>query len=385
MKRIQNIDIVRGLVMILMTLDHTRDFLHANPQSIEPTDLANTTPALFMTRWITHLCAPTFVFLSGVSTYISLNQQNNFQEHRNFLIKRGLWLILVNFTINNFGIFFDIHFGVFFSQVIAVIGFGFLILAALLKLSPKTIGIIGGIVILSHNLFQNITFTDNQTLNFIWTYLMRVGYFQVTPNTGILISYAIIPWTGILLLGFGAGKIIYNSSPKPALVSIGVYALVAFLVLRFANYYGDPRPWAIQKSSLMTMLSFINTTKQPPSLLFILMTLGIAFLLLSYFSKRESLFTKWLMVFGKVPLFYWLIHWYFLHLIATIYYLSQGYKWSELQFSGFGFGRPADNNGLPLWGVYIAWLLVVIALYPISAWYAGYKMRNKNKQWLRYL
>jgi uncharacterized membrane protein len=371
--------------MIIMTLDHTRDFLHANPTNIEPTDLANASPALFMTRWITHLCAPTFVFLSGVSTYISLSQQTNIKAHRNFLIKRGLWLIFVNFTINNFGIFFDIHFGVFFSQVIAVIGFGFLILAALLNLSARTIGIIGGIIILGHNLFQGITFTENQTLNFIWTYLMRVGYFQLTPNTGILISYAIIPWTGILLLGFGVGKIIHHSSPKPTLLSIGLYSLVAFLILRYVNYYGDPRPWAIQKNSVMTILSFINTTKQPPSLLFVLMTLGIAFLLLSYFSKRENIFTKWLMVFGKVPLFYWLIHWYFLHLIAIIYYLSQGYKWSELQFAGFGFGRPADNNGLPLWGVYIAWFWVVIALYPISAWYAAYKMQNKDKQWLRYL
>jgi uncharacterized membrane protein len=385
MKRIQNIDIVRGLVMVIMTLDHIRDFFHANPNTIEPTDLAHTSAALFLTRWITHLCAPTFVFLSGVSAYISKTQQKNFQANRIFLIKRGLWLIVLNFTINNFGIFFDIHFGVFFSQVIAVIGFGFLILAALLNLPAKTIGILGGIIILSHNLLQGISFPENQPLNFIWTYLMRVGYFQLTTNTALLISYAIIPWTGILLLGFGAGEIIYNSAKKPTLLSIGAYSLLAFIIVRFVNYYGDPSPWVVQNSSLMTILSFFNTTKQPPSLLFVLMTLGVAFLLLSYFSKRENVFTKWLIIFGKVPLFYWLIHWYFLHLIAIIYYLSQGYKWSQLQFTGFGFGRPLDNNGMPLWGVYVTWILVILLLYPITKWYSGYKMRNKNKQWLRYL
>lgn len=387
MKRIQSIDFVRGLVVIIMTLDHTRDFMHFDPLGQNPTDLATTTPALFMTRWITHLCAPTFVFLSGTSAFLSFKQQISFEEGRTFLFKRGLWLILLNFTVNNFGIFFDPTFSVFFSQVIAAIGFGFIGLGLLLRLPTKTIGLIGLSIIVGHNLFQGISFQQNKSLNFIWTYLMGVGYFQITPHTGLLISYAIIPWMGILLAGFGFGSLITESTIKAPkfLFSLGLIMLILFIVLRYLNIYGDSSQWAVQKNTLFTFLSFINTTKQPPSLLFVLMTLSISILLLACFSSLQSRFTKWVSVYGKVPLFYWLIHWFFLHFVAIAYYFSQGYSWAELQFTGFGFGRPKGGFGMDLIGIYLTWIGVVLLMYPIAFWYNQYKTKNKQKKWLRYL
>ncbi|MFN3848109.1 MAG: DUF1624 domain-containing protein [Spirosomataceae bacterium] len=385
MSRIQNIDILRGLVIVIMTLDHTRDFVHENVLSIEPTDLSQSNPALFLTRWITHLCAPTFVFLAGVSAYLSMSNNPNISENRTFLIKRGLWLIFVNFTINNFGIFLDIHFSIFFLQVIAAIGFGFLILAAILKLGANKIGLIGGIVLLSHNLFQGISFGENHALNFLWALFMNKGYFQITPSTGVLISYAIIPWSAILLVGFGTAAIISKPQNERQLFKIGMGALLSFIVLRFINLYGDPAPWTLQKNVTMTFLSFINTTKQPPSLLFVLMTLGISFLLLFLFRTAGNKFTKWLSIFGKVPLFYWTIHWFVLHFVAIVYYLGQGYGWQDLEFSGFGFGKPADGQGMSLKWVYVTWIFVVLFMFPLAKLYGVYKFKNSDKSWLRYM
>ena len=387
MKRIQPIDFVRGLVVIIMTLDHTRDFMHFNPLEQNPTDLATTTPALFMTRWITHLCAPTFVFLSGTSAFLSFKQQDNVAMQRIFLLKRGIWLIILNFTINNFGIFFDPYFSVFFSQVIAAIGFGFIALSLLLQLSVRTIGIIGLVIIAVHNLLQGISFPQNQYLDILWTFLMGVGYIQIIPSTGLLISYAIIPWTAILLAGFAFGHFITasNVTISKRIFLLGLSTFILFLILRLLNMYGDPAPWSVQKNGLFTFLSFINTTKQPPSLLFVLMTLSIALLLLGYATTLQNRFTKWVSVYGKVPLFYWLLHWYVLHLVAIAYYYSKGYRWADLQFKGFGFGRPVDGNGMNLIQLYATWMAVVLLLYPIMLWYGQYKMKNKDKKWLRYL
>lgn len=387
MKRIQSIDFVRGLVVIIMTLDHTRDFMHLNALGQDPTDLATTSFALFMTRWITHLCAPTFVFLSGTSAFLSMNQSGDVHENRLFLFKRGLWLILVNFTINNFGIFFDPYFSIFFSQVIAAIGFGFIGLGLLLSLSPRVIGIIGLVIIAGHNCFQGVAFPQHQVAHILWKIFMGMGYFQVTPNHGFLVGYALIPWGGILLAGFGFGNVLtqFTENSSKRLLWLGGCTLLAFVLLRALNIYGDPAPWSVQKDTLFTILSFINTTKQPPSLLFAQMTLGISLIIMALIGSTQNKMTRWVSVYGKVPLFYWLLHWYILHFIAIGYYLGIGYHWSDLQFTGFGFGRPSDGSGMRLWQIYITWISVVLLLYPVMRWYGQYKMNNKDKKWLRYL
>jgi uncharacterized membrane protein len=386
MKRIQSIDFVRGLVMVFMTLDHTRDFMHANPLNQNATDLATTSPALFMTRWITHLCAPTFMFLAGTSAFLSLQKQS-LSESRRFLFTRGLWLIFVNFTINNFGIFFDGHFGVFFSQVIAAFGFGFIGLGLLLKFSARTLGIIGLIIIFTHDLVQGNPFPQGTPMNVVSTLFMGIGFYQITPNHALLITYPIIPWLGIMLAGFGFGSIIVQAGEnrKKRLLQIGLGSLTLFALVRTFNIYGDVSHWSFQKNALFSFFSFINVSKYPPSLLFTLVTLGVSITLLSFFDTIQNKFTEIVSVYGKVPLFYWLLHWYVIHFVAIAVYLSQGYHWSDLNFEGMGFGRPKDGGGLPLWGVHIAWLSIVVALYPVAKWYGNYKLAHKEKTWLRYL
>ncbi len=387
MKRITSIDFVRGLVMIIMALDHVRDIIILPIYPQDPTALETTTPALFATRWITHLCAPTFVFLSGTSTYLSMKNQANFSESRHFLFKRGLWLVLLNFTIVNFGIFFDIKFSVLFSQVIAAIGVGFLGLALLLKLPVRTIGIIGLIIIFGHDLFSGINFPQNAPLNVVWTLLMQVGFYQLTPNVAFLISYPFLPWLGIMLAGYGCGELfnLPSENRKKLFLKIGLGALALFVALRIFNIYGDISHWSFQKSVLFSFFSFINVSKYPPSLLYTLATLGISFLLLSAFDSIQNKATDIVSVYGKVPLFYYLLHWFVIHTVAFSVFFIQGYHWSDLQFDGFGFARPKDGGGLDLFGTYLAWLSIVAVLYPICLWYSRYKMQHKKKTWLRYL
>jgi uncharacterized membrane protein len=385
--RIRSVDFVRGLVMIIMAIDHCRDLLGNDSITSGPTNLKTTTVALFFTRWITHLCAPTFVFLSGTSAYLSIQNQTNAAEARNFLFKRGLWLLIVNFTINNFAIFFDIHFGVLFSQVIAAIGFGLIGLAIFLKLRPKVIGFIGLIIIFGHDLFMGVSFSKGSFADLIWTLFMNAGFFQLSPNTSLVLSYPFIPWLGILLAGFGFGKF-FNmqiDKRKKTFLRIGLSAIALFILLRFPNYYGDASHWSMQKTDFFTFLSFINTTKYPPSLLFTLMTLGISITLLSVFEGMQNKVANIVSVYGKVPLFYWLLHWFIIHFLAMALYLSQGYHWSDLQFEGFGMGHPKNGGGVGLQGLYIAWLAVVILLYPICRWYGHYKSIHKEKNWLRYM
>ncbi len=385
--RITSVDFVRGIVMVIMALDHCRDILGNNFITTNPTNLQTTTAALFFTRWITHLCAPTFVFLSGTSAYLSMQKKTDVAGARNFLFKRGIWLVIVNFTINNFAIFFDIHFGVLFSQVIAAIGFGFIGLAFLLKLPVKIIAIIGLIIIFGHDLLSGISFGKDSVAEMVWTLFMGAGFFQLSPNTSLVMSYPIIPWLGIMLTGFGFGALFNLASDKrkKLFLQIGLSALALFIIIRFINFYGDPSRWSIQKTKFFTFLSFINTTKYPPSLLFTLMILGISVTLLSVFENFQNKITKVISVYGKVPLFYWLLHWFIIHFVAIGIFFSQGYRWADLQFEGFDMGHPKNGGGLGLPGLYVAWISVVIFLYPISKWYGDYKSAHKENEWLKYL
>lgn len=384
MKRVHSIDFLRGLVMVIMALDHTRDLLHVTAQTQDPTNLSNTTTALFLTRWITHLCAPTFVFLSGTSAYLSLKNHGDFAASRRFLFKRGFWLVLLNFTLVNFGIFLDVHFSVLFLQVIAAIGFGFIGLALLLKLPARTLGIIGLALVFGHNLFSGVSFPQGTPLNVLWSVLMGANFYQISPKFAFLTTYPIIPWLGIMLAGFGFGALLGNPARKTLFGRIALGALALFVLLRTFNVYGDPAHWAVQKDGWFSALSFINVSKYPPSLLFTLLMLGIALLILYAFEGVQNRFTKVVEVYGKVPLFYYVLHWYVIHAVATLVFLVQGYSWSDLQFSGMGFGRPQAGGGLDLAGTYLVWLGVVALLYPCCRWYGRYKMAHPENWVLRY-
>jgi uncharacterized membrane protein len=386
MKRIYSIDFTRGLVMIIMALDHVRDMIHLNSITQSPTNLATTSPILFFTRWITYLCAPVFVFLAGTSAFISFRNKNNFQRSKNFLLKRGLYLILLEFVIVNFALFFDLGFHTFIFEVIAAIGFGFIVLALLLKLPIKTIGIIGIIIIFCHNLFLLIPFKQDSILQTILSLFFLPGAFPFSHFVFIM-AYPPIPWLGIMLVGFASGKYfeLVDIKRKRLFLKIGCTALILFIIIRFINIYGDAIPWSYQKSGLYSFLSFINITKYPPSLLFCLITLGIMFLTLAFAERTQGKFSNIVSVYGKVPLFYFLIHFFLIHLILLAIMFLQGFHWAQLDFASGTFGRPKSmESGLPLWAIYLIWISVVVILYKPCKWFGNYKAMHKQ-WWLKYI
>lgn len=372
--------------MIIMALDHTRDLIHVDSITQQPTDLLTTNPALFLTRWLTHLCAPIFVFLSGTSAYISFKNKKNIDDTRRFLLSRGLWLIIVEFTLVNFGVWFDIHFNVFLFDVIATIGIGFIILSLFLKTSVKTIAVTGLAIIFLHNLIPLAPSADASLFKRILLAFFSPGAFPVGGGRLFVMGYPPIPWLGIMLIGFATGKLfeLPAAQRKSIFLKIGLASILLFIIIRAINIYGDSIPWATQRNFLYTFLSFMNVTKYPPSLVFCLVTLGIMFIILSIVEGMKNKFTEIATVYGKVPLFYFIIHWYILHPIMFLIVFLQGYKSSDLLF-GFNLGRPKGMSGVNLLYTYLIWIGVVIMLYPLCKWYGRYKENHKEKKWLRYL
>lgn len=372
--------------MIIMALDHTRDFMHAPALTQDPTDLTTTTPWLFFTRWITHLCAPTFVFLSGTSVFLSVKSQQNRAEARRFLLTRGLWLVFLEFTIVNFALWFDIRFHVLFSQVIAAIGMGFVLLSLLLWLSPKSISILGAILLVSHQAIQFLLSNGSPVVQGINAVFFARGAFPISPDHLFVMGYPIVPWFSLMLLGYGLGTIFELSEPVrfKKLIQLGLGSLVLFVILRSINGYGDPSPWKPQKEVLFSVLSFLNVTKYPPSLMYSLLMLGIALLILATSENFSSRLSRVISIYGKVPMFYYLIHWYVLHSLMIVLVLGQGFSWDDIQFNGFNLGRP-PQFGFPLGWVYVIWGSVVASLFPLCRWYAQYKASHREKTWLRYL
>jgi len=373
--------------MVIMALDHVRDFMHTTSMSQSPTDLQTTTTLLFMTRWVTHLSAPTFVFLSGVSAYIAFKKNNNISESRSYLFKRGIWLVILEFTFINFALWFDIHFRFMIMEVISAIGLSFIVLSLLLKLPSRTIGIIGLLIIFCHNILQTVTIPANSITIFFSSILFRPFLMQITPGFSFFTAYPLVPWLGIMLAGFACGEFfeIPVERRTKIFLRIGLVTLSLFTIIRVINIYGDPSKWAIQKSFLFTILSFINTTKYPPSLLFILLFLGITFLVLFISEKMNNRFSEFLMVYGRVPLFYFVIHLFIIHSLMFIMLRIQGYGNSEMLFGAFNNGRPKTGGGVELPLIYLIWLSVVLLLYPVCKWYGRYKSEHKEIKFLRYL
>lgn len=389
MKRVFSIDFTRGLVMVIMALDHVRDMMHVHSITQSPTDLATTSPILFFTRWITYLCAPIFVFLAGTSAYISVRNKGNVKESRRFLLTRGMWLILLEFTVVNFGMFGDAGFHTMMFEVIATIGFGFIILSFLLKVRMWSIAVIGLAIIFLHNLLSLIPFNNGSSIKVIYSLLFNLSVFPLSPYTTFVMAYPPIPWLGIMMVGFATGKLFEMPTLNRNLLftKIGIGALVLFSILRFLNFYGDPSLWSGQKDFVFTLLSFMNVTKYPPSLLFCLVTLGIMFLIFVFAEKVKGWLMKMISVYGKVPFFYFLVHFYLIHVSLIILLFIQGFHWNQMEFAKGTFGRPSGvASGISLLSVYIIWLIVVVVLYKPCRWYSDYKLKNKSKYWwLRYI
>lgn len=373
--------------MIIMALDHVRDFMHRTALSQDPTNLQTTTAGLFLTRWITHLCAPTFVFLSGVSVYLACRSNNSTSAVRTFLITRGIWLLLLEFTVINFALWYDIHFRLLIMEVIAAIAFGFIVLSFLLKIPSRIIGVVGLFILASHNLLQGVTFPESPVFNFIFSALFQRNLFTVTSNFTFFVAYPLIPWLGILLTGFACGEVFGQPVERriKLFVQLGFGALLVFCLIRFTNMYGDPSKWSEQKSTLFTLLSFVNVTKYPPSLLFVLLFLGWMFFILALSDRAKNPFTEVISVYGRVPLFYFILHLFLAHSVMFVMLYLQGFGLNDLQFGFFNNGRPATGSGVGLPMTYLVWWGVVIALYPVCKWYGNYKTAHKDNVLLKYL
>ena len=376
-KRITSIDMMRGIVMVIMALDHVRDFFHSTAFAFDPTDLTQTNPALFFTRWITHFCAPTFVFLSGTSIYISLQRKTK-KELSRFLFTRGLWLVVLEIVVMRFAFLFNFYYDVTFLNVIWVIGVDMIVMAALIHLSYQITLILGLLIIFGYSFIGSIPI------------LTGVGFYTLTPNHTLIESYPIIPWLGIMLLGYSLGKLYGNNfSPqrrKKILIQLGVAAILLFVALRLLNGYGDSRHWSEQKNTLLTVMSFLNVTKNPVSLLYALMTLGPVLILLSFIETARGGATKPLLVFGRVPLFYFVLHFYIIHasaLVLFMYMTGKSFSEIDLHFPN-SFGGITPEGGVTLPWVYVAWIIFIILLYPICKFYDCYKSTHKD-WWLSYL
>jgi uncharacterized membrane protein len=385
--RIGEIDCLRGLIMIIMALDHTRDLFHVDAFTQDPLNLQTTTPILFFTRWITHFCAPVFVFLSGTSVYLQSLRKSK-SELSGLLIKRGIWLIVVELLIMSLGITFDPHYSAFILQVIWSIGISMVILGIAIWLPFEAILAIGAIIVLAHNALD---FTETGKTNFsIWYSLIhRQGFYPLWDHHSLAILYPFLPWTGVMFLGYCFGRIYKLNIPEAVrnkrIAMIGGGLLLLFVILRAINVYGDPLHWTQQKTPFYTFLSFINTQKYPPSLLYLSLFLGIALIGLSFMNKLKSGIAKILSIYGRVPFFYYVIHFYSLHLLSAIFFLLRGHSMEEgLKGAAnlpFKFIIPGEGYSLAI--VYLIWISLVIVLYPLCKWFGEYK-RSRNYWWLHY-
>ncbi|UOQ50874.1 DUF1624 domain-containing protein [Hymenobacter cellulosivorans] len=377
--RVRALDIVRGLVMVIMALDHTRDFWGATP--VRPEDVTQASALLFFTRWITHFCAPTFVFLSGCSVYLYAQKRADRSAVSRFLLTRGLWLILLEIVLLTFILTWS-H-DLILLLVIWVIGAGMVLLAGLLWLPRWVLAALTFIILAGHNLVPNINVTTAADAG---RALLCNGPFAV-PVLGrtVLVGYSLGPWLGVLLAGYLAGP--WFQLPLPErnrrLRWAGVVLLGLFVVLRFTNWYGDPVPWSVQPSGpLHTVLSFLNVTKSPPSLLFVSLTLGVALLVMSQVETATGRLSEVLRTFGQVPFFYYLLH------FALI--SSAAWVWTMLTFGravNFAFVSAKDwpPAYVPNLGrVYLVWVLVVLAMYWPCRWYQRFKQQH-TYWWLSYL
>ncbi|HVS20512.1 MAG TPA: heparan-alpha-glucosaminide N-acetyltransferase domain-containing protein [Pyrinomonadaceae bacterium] len=397
--RIDSIDLLRGIVMVVMMLDHTRDFVHYGALRFDPLDLTQTNTALFLTRWVTHFCAPVFVFLAGTGIYLQFARGKKKSELSRFLITRGLWLIVLEFTAVRLGAFFsfDPRF-LALVQVIFVIGASMIILAALIHLPLKVVGAFGVVMIAFHNLLDRFPVQPWQGPNSpvpsvgakLWMVLHQPGFFPIArfPSPIVFVLYPLIPWIGVMAAGYAFGALFKKDLQlrRRWLLIIGGVATILFVMLRAIDEYGEPIHWARQKNAVFTLLSFLNTTKYPPSLLFLLMTLGPAIAALACFEvlKRGSI-SRFFITFGRVPLFFYLLQWPTAHLISVLLHWAFGKPVAWLFKSPIGiFENPPKGNGFNLPVVYAAWIAGVLLLYPLCKWFAGVKARRRD-WWLSYL
>ncbi|MDN3657023.1 heparan-alpha-glucosaminide N-acetyltransferase domain-containing protein [Ferruginibacter paludis] len=390
-KRIDSIDVLRGIVMVIMTLDHTRDFFHVAANTGDPLAVPSASPILFFTRWITHFCAPTFVFLSGLSCYLQSFKKSK-KELSSFLIKRGLWLIIAEAIILSFVFTLNPLYNIIFLEVIWAIGISMMILGLLIYLPFPVILTIGLVIVLGHNLLDIPEAAPGFKPSFLYSLLHRVGgVMPFAPGHILLVLYPFLPWTGLMILGYCTGTFFSSNysadERKKILLRIGVFTILFFVLVRFVNVYGNPFQWSKQNTWLDTFLSFINLQKYPPSLLFMCVTVGPALIVLSYLEGIQNRFTSLVRIYGRVPFFYYVVHFFLAHVVAMIVFFARGHNMQDVakaaQQVPLLFIVPGEGFSLPV--VYLIWLAIVAIMYPLCKKYDRYKTSHKEKWWLSYL
>jgi uncharacterized membrane protein len=388
-RRLESIDILRGLLMILMAVDHARDyFTSIAPSAVDPTDPLRSWPALFATRWITHLCAPGFIALAGTSVYLQRHRGKSSGALAKLLFTRGLWLMFLEITVISFGWSFAFAPGL---QVIWAVSVSMIFLAGLQRLSPVFIGIVGALIVLLHNLLDPISAQSFGSAAIWWELLHQQGPILIHGQLVGFVLYPLIPWIGVICLGYAFGPVTVMEPGRRQRIAatLGAGLLCMFSVLRIFHLYGDPIPFQHLATSSQTIMSFLEVLKYPPSLHYLLATLGVNLLLYALFDAAATNnwargLRRFVETYGRVPFFYYILHIYLLHAIALVLTAEQHRNWRFWLKPGSVFigHLPGWGYGLP--GVYLVWAIVVLTLYYPCVWFGRVKARRRD-WWLSYL
>jgi uncharacterized membrane protein len=386
-KRIESIDLLRGLVMVIMALDHVRDFFHYDAFFFDPTDLTQTNFALFFTRFVTHFCAPVFVFLAGTSAFF-VGRRKDKKSLATWLLKRGVWLIFSEVTIIKFAWLFKLDFSNTSLQVIWVLGVSMIFLAGFIYLPKKFAIIVSLIAIFGHNLLDSVSFTD-PTISAIWSFL-HVRSPVPIGGINLRIIYPMIPWIFLMPLGYYFGELYKSTVPAKfrieKLWQLGIGITALFFILRFSNIHGDSILWSNQETLSLTIMSFFNLSKYPPSLLYLLITIGPTLIFLALAERWNGVLFDKLITIGRVPMFFYVAHIFAIHIAATLAAVLTGYNFSDMIIELFVTRQPElKGYGFNLGIVYLVWILIIFILYPICSRFNSYKSNNKDKWWLSYL
>jgi uncharacterized membrane protein len=382
------VDALRGLVMIIMALDHTRDFFHSSAMTFSPEDLTRTTTVLFFTRWITHICAPVFMFTAGLGAYLWMRRGHTARELSSFLWTRGLWLVVLELTALRFAFFFSLTQSTVILTILWALGWSMVALGFLAWIPIRVLAPLSIAIIALHNLADSVRANQFGDAAWVWNILHQPGAFRVFGAI-VVVAYPLVPWIFVMAAGFCLGPILALAPPVRRwwMVRIGLGMTLAFVVIREINIYGDPVRWST-KIPGMTALSFLRVTKYPPSLDFLLMTLGPALLLMALLDRLTFSKTNPLIVFGRVPLFYFLLHMLLIHLLtipfALVHYGRAAFVLSPTPSIGGPANLYPPGYGYSLAVVYAVWIGVVAILYPACLWFARLKARRRD-WWLGYL
>jgi uncharacterized membrane protein len=390
--RLFSLDALRGAVMIIMALDHVRDFFHAGAASFSPTDLTRTTALLFATRWITHFCLPVFMFAAGMGVFLFGERNPGRGRLARFLWTRGFWFIVLELTVMRFS--YNFSFSSRFIVLLLILwifGICMIAMAALVYVPVRLLAVMSVAVIVLHNCLDGIGAKQFGAGAWAWNLLHQPGIVPVAGRQ-VLVTYTFVPWIAVMAAGYCFGRVflLEPEARRRIMLRLGLALTVAFVAIRSVNIYGDPVRWTHQKSALFTVLSFLNCTKYPASLDFLLMTLGPALLMLAWLDRRALTAANPLVVFGRVPMFYFILHFYMIHVLAALAALLRygASAWRFIFNPLPSMGGPPElfpaGFGYALWIVYGVWILVVVLLYPACRWFAGIKTARRD-WWLSYL